>query len=222
MSATQKWVIFDFDGTLVDSAPDFIEAVQRLLAANDLPRQPDDLIRSHIGYGLVNLLTQVLNEAGAQDADTLATTLFDQFYHHFEMVYLNQVGPFGGAIDFVKNLSLPCSILSNKSEKFLLPTVTHLGMDQLGFEATCGGDTFGQRKPDPITGTGLAGKVNRDIKNAIMVGDGVPDAQLAKALNIPFVAVGWGYAKRNFLQDCGVTSFAETFDELHTMIHSYC
>ena len=95
-------------------------------------------------------------------------------------------------------------------------------LDQLGFEATCGGDTFGQRKPDPITGTGLAGKVNRDIKNAIMVGDGVPDAQLAKVLNIPFVAVGWGYAKRNFLQDCGVTSFAETFDELHTMIHSYC
>jgi phosphoglycolate phosphatase len=186
-------IIFDLDGTLVDTAPDLIDALNVIVGREGLPIIPYDEARALIGAGARSMLERGLAAAGRPAAD------IDQLFEHFVAYYADHVAdhsrPFPGveaALDVLAGRGFTFAICTNKLERLSVRLLQSLGLAHR-FAAICGQDTFAVQKPHPEALLGTLRRAGGRLDRAVMVGDSQTDIATARAALMPVVAVDFGY-----------------------------
>lgn len=208
-------VILDFDGTIVDTAPDIVAAVNKLLTLNNLKTLDPALIVSHIGHGLKQLLIDLFGKHLKLDA-AMEQKLEHQFIQIYKEECTKQVKIFAGVLEFLSQSPHAVAIVSNKQEGFIHHILQHLKLDNKPWAAIVGGDTFAHMKPNPLPFENVMKKVGVSADNTLVVGDGLPDVQGALNIGALCAAVNYGYLPAQELLNRGahfqISSLLEIFD----------
>jgi phosphoglycolate phosphatase len=190
-------VVFDLDGTLVDTAPDLINALNFVLDREGLPPVPLHQARNMIGAGARRLIERGLELEGRTAGFDDITRLTDDFIDHYAAHIADLSRPFEGlesALDDLAALGYRFAVCTNKLE-----WLSKLLLDQLGlssrFAAICGADTFGVSKPDPAILQQTIVRAGGELTQAIMVGDAGPDIGVARRASVPVIGVEFGYTE---------------------------
>jgi phosphoglycolate phosphatase len=190
-------VVFDLDGTLVDTAPDLINALNFVLEREGLPPVPLHAARNMIGAGARRLIERGLELEGRSASPEDITRLTGDFIDHYAAHIADVSRPFEGletALDDLTALGYRFAVCTNKLE-----WLSRLLLDQLGlsarFSAICGADTFGVSKPDPVILRQTVARAGGELSSAIMVGDAGPDIGVARRAGVPVIGVEFGYTE---------------------------
>jgi phosphoglycolate phosphatase len=188
-------VVFDLDGTLVDTAPDLISALNHVLEREGLPPVPLHSARNMIGAGARRLIERGLELEGRSVGLDDITRLTGDFIDYYAAHIADASRPFDGlegALDDLETRGYRLAVCTNKLE-----WLSKLLLDQLGlssrFSAICGADTFGVSKPDPAILQQTIARAGGLLSSAIMVGDAGPDIGVARRAGIPVIGVEFGY-----------------------------
>ncbi len=206
-------LIFDLDGTLIDSAPDLVASVNYMLRR--LGKEPFDeaTIRTWIGNGAQMLVKRAL--CGKKDPDPLNHTYFKTalsiFLDHYEKNCTNRTILYPGVKETLQKLRhKKLAIATNKPERFVRPIIEHLGIDY--FDALVGGDTLPTKKPDPAMLHHICETLG--TKDAIMIGDSANDILAAKAAGLPSIAITHGYNQGEDLAKLKPDYIVDRFEEI--------
>jgi phosphoglycolate phosphatase len=192
---SSRIVVFDLDGTLVDTAPDLINALNFVLDREGLPPVPLQSARNMIGAGARKLIERGLElddrAAGVADIDRLLVGFIDYYAAHIA----DASRPFEGlesALDDLAAQGFRFAVCTNKLE-----WLSKLLLDELGlssrFSAICGADTFGVSKPEPAILQQTVARAGGHLSSTVMVGDAGTDVGVARRANVPVVGVDFGY-----------------------------
>jgi 2-phosphoglycolate phosphatase len=190
--ASVRGVLFDLDGTLIDSAPDLAGAANRLRADHGLPALPLAQLRPMVGSGARGMVGVAFGVAPGDDRFEL---LRDAFLAHYEAGLLERTHPFDGVEEMLAALEsagLPWGIVTNKATRFTTPIVAGLGLARRAAVVVCG-DTTPHAKPHPEPLLHAARAMGLAPEGVVYVGDDLRDAQAAKAAGMAMVAATWGY-----------------------------
>src|ERR1700710_2958640 len=187
-------VVFDLDGTLVDTAPDLINALNFVLGREGLPAVPVKSARNMIGAGARKLLERGLEVDGRHvssgDLDRLTGDFIDYYAAHIA----DESRPFEGlegALDDLSSQGYRFAVCTNKLEWLSKLLLDRLGLSSR-FSAICGADTFGVSKPDPAILQQTVARAGGQLSSAIMVGDAGPDIGVARRAGIPVIGGSFG------------------------------
>lgn len=193
-------VLFDLDGTLIDSASGIAEAVNRTLQALGHARADEATVRSWIGDGARLLLQRALAHAGASVEDGEAfDAIYAQLMRHYGDSLPLQARAYPGAAETMRALrgvGVKVALCTNKPERFIAPLLDALDWHGM-FDAIVGGDTLVERKPDPEPLLHIVRGFGLDVHECLMVGDSHTDAEAANAAGMPLALVDYGY-RRDF------------------------
>jgi phosphoglycolate phosphatase len=188
-------VVFDLDGTLVDTAPDLINALNFVLNREGLPAVPMKSARNLIGAGARKLIERGLELDGRQAGLDDITRLTNDFIDHYAAHIADESRPFEGlegALDDLSARGYRFAVCTNKLE-----WLSKLLLDELGlstrFSAICGADTFGVSKPNPAILQQTVARAGGRLASTVMVGDAGADVGVARRANVPVIGVEFGY-----------------------------
>ena len=190
-------VLFDLDGTLVDSAPDLSTAVNRMLV--DLGREPldDARVRDWIGNGARRLVARALAGRREIEAEPEGTeAALQRFFVHYHDTLVDDSCLYPGVLEGLQRieaLALPMGIVTNKPTAFTAPLVEAMGLADF-FSVSVSGDTLAVKKPDPAPLAHAAQALGVDITRCLYVGDSRADIDAAKAAGSVMVRVPYGYS----------------------------
>jgi phosphoglycolate phosphatase len=193
----QPIVVFDLDGTLVDTAPDLIHTLNTILEAESIPALAFDTARPMIGAGVRPLLERALAERGRFPGEAAMDALFARYLQRYRDHIADHSRPYPGlerALDRLDAHGFTLAVCTNKYESLSLRLLDALGLTQR-FAAICGQDTFAMKKPDPETLRLTIARAGGDAARAIMVGDSETDVNVARAAGIPVIGVDFGYTR---------------------------
>lgn len=194
MSFPYSLVVFDLDGTLVDSASDIAEAVNRTLEEWSLPRQEEAVIRGWIGDGARALVASAFAHAGkAIDLDKV----MPGFMVHYADCLLLYPTVYPGVVETLQALrekKVAVAICTNKPERFVRPLLDALRLGEY-FECIIGGDTLPERKPSAVPLLHVVDHFGLQPSQCLMVGDSATDLLTAAAANMPMALVTYGYLR---------------------------
>ena len=190
-----RTVVFDLDGTLVDTAPDLISALNFVLDREGMPPVPLKSARMLIGAGVRKLLERGLEVDGRHASVEDINRLTDDFIAYYAEHIADASRPFDGlesALDDLEAQGYRFAVCTNKLE-----WLSKLLLDRLGlsarFAAICGADTFGISKPDPAILQQTVARAGGQLSTTIMVGDAGPDIGVARRAGVPVIGVEFGY-----------------------------
>jgi phosphoglycolate phosphatase len=190
-------VVFDLDGTLVDTAPDLIETLNVVLAREGLPGVPFARARNLIGGGARVMIERGLQAEGRSCTPAEIDRLFRQFRQYYSAHIADRSRPFPGLETALESLAADgarFAVCTNKLEVLSVQLLDALDLSR-HFVAVCGQDTFGVQKPDPQMLLKTIRRAGGDPERAVMVGDSANDINAARAANVPIVAVDFGYTE---------------------------
>jgi phosphoglycolate phosphatase len=195
MALAPEWkhlraVLFDLDGTLIDSAPDLGRAANEMLAARGQPPLPLAQYRPHCGSGARGLLGQAF---GVGPGGELYEELKQEFLDRYEALMFDSTLPFAGMAAQLRALAplgLSWGIVTNKAERFALPLSAAL---RLGTAVVVGGDTTGHTKPHPAPLLEAARRLGVQPATCLYVGDDERDIVAGRAAGMKTAAAAWGY-----------------------------
>lgn len=191
-------IVFDLDGTLIDTAPDLVDTLNTIFAREGLAPIPYAAARSLIGGGAKAMLARGLAVEGQTPPVERLEKLFVDFIAHYSNHIADRSRPFPGledALDQLAALNCRLAVCTNKLEGLSVQLLKTLGLAHR-FAAICGQDTFGMQKPDPRVLQRTIAAAGGDLTGAIMVGDSETDVRTARAAGVPIVAVDFGYSPR--------------------------
>lgn len=190
-------IVFDLDGTLIDTAPDLVDTLNIILAREGLAPVPFETARSMIGGGARILIERGLQADGRAGGAAEVDRLYRDFVSHYGEHLADRSQPFPGAIAAIEQLAAHgCrfAICTNKLEWLSVRLLEALGISG-HFAAICGQDTFGVQKPDPGILLQTIRKAGGNAGRAVMVGDSISDIEVARAAKVPVIAVDFGYTE---------------------------
>jgi phosphoglycolate phosphatase len=190
-------VVFDLDGTLIDTAPDLIETLNVILKKERLPAVPYDEARLMIGGGAKRMLELGLKADGRATDGPDMERMFQDFLKYYSEHVADRSRPFPGlegALDVLTAKGCKLAVCTNKLEGLSRQLLDALDMTKR-FEFICGQDTFSTMKPDPEVLRKTIAKAGGELSRAVMVGDSATDINTAKAAGVPVVAVDFGYTE---------------------------
>jgi phosphoglycolate phosphatase len=217
--AKVQLVIFDFDGTLVDTAPDLIRSTGIYLQSKGLPALSEERIRGEIGMGLRKLIVDVYPSASDKD-EAFKSQIEAEFRAVYDQEYLRSPKLFPNALEFLHDFEGKVAIVSNKLKRYIRPILQKLEVDTLPWSAIVGGDTYDTMKPHPQPFLAAMKAAGVTPEETLIVGDGVPDVAGALAVGSRCVAVEFGYAPADMLLDLGAWKSIADFDELLPLLNS--
>ncbi|MBC2773211.1 phosphoglycolate phosphatase [Rhizobium sp. AQ_MP] len=213
MSATT--IVFDLDGTLIDTAPDLVESLNHTIAARDLaPVSYEDLTHL-VGQGARVMIQRAFALRGAPLAEDEVPALLDRFIDHYEAGMPGKSRPYPGlieALDRLKDASFTLAVCTNKMERLAVPLLNRLELASY-FATIAGGDTFAFRKPDPAHILATVERAGGSPDKVLMVGDSINDILAARNGSIPSIAVPFGYSDVS-VETLGASHVISHFDEL--------
>jgi len=194
----KKVILFDLDGTLIDSAPDLALAVNHMLKI--LQREPfhADTIRSWVGNGAQTLVKRGLSGSSVIDdnidpelfAEALA--IFLSFYAQNLCVTTVTYPHVATTLHTLKSKGYRLALVTNKPYDFIDPLLEGLALSEL-FELSLGGDSLAKKKPDPLPLLHVCERLGVDVSECIMIGDSKNDILAANAANMQSIGVTYGY-----------------------------
>jgi phosphoglycolate phosphatase len=190
-------VVFDLDGTLVDTAPDLVDTLNQVFAREGLPPVPYDEARNMIGGGARRMIERGLQLEKRAFTGADLDRLFADFIAHYGEHIADRSRPFPGleaALDRLAADRCRLAVCTNKLEFLSRRLLDALGMSGR-FAAICGQDTFGIQKPDPEILRRTIARAGGETAYAIMVGDSASDVSAARAAGVPVIAVDFGYTE---------------------------
>jgi phosphoglycolate phosphatase len=190
-------VVFDLDGTLVDTAPDLVATLNTIFAREGLPPVAYDAARNMVGGGARVMIERGLIAEGRNLPASEVERLFRDFIAHYAEHIADHSGPFEGveaALEELAGSGCRLAVCTNKLEWLSLRLLGRLGLSS-HFAAICGADTFGVAKPNPKILLDTIERTGGNRGRAIMVGDSGTDVATASAAGIPVVAVDFGYTE---------------------------
>lgn len=194
MSYPYPLVIFDLDGTLVDSAGDIAEALNRTLDDWQLPRVPEATVLTWIGDGVRRLVEQAFT-AARSDIDL--DRVMPGFMRHYEACLLRSPRLYDGvvpALQALRERNVALAICTNKPSALVAPLLVHLGVQDF-FAQVLGGDSLPERKPSGAPLRHIADHFGVAVASALMVGDSITDYAAAVDAGMPVALVRYGYPR---------------------------
>jgi phosphoglycolate phosphatase len=208
-------IVFDLDGTLIDTAPDLIDSLNHALSADGFGTVDQAQIGAHVGRGGRAMIERVFALSQRRFDPEIVERHHEVFVEHYAAGIPGRSRPYPGVLEAIaraKEVGYVFAICTNKPERMAASLVERLGLSDL-FGAICGGDTFAFRKPDPRHLTETIARAGGDPNRAVMVGDSRTDIDTAKAAGIPVVAVDFGYTDRH-VREFEPSVVISHFDEL--------
>lgn len=209
-------LVFDLDGTLIDSAPDIVVAVNRTLANHSKPTLSDETIVAHIGEGLKKLIADIFAPDNL-DPGTLMG-LEAEFLQIYEEEMLGQTRIFPGVEKFLSAYQGPMAIVTNKNERPAKKIIQHLGLDRFPWVEVFGADSLAERKPSPLPLQTVMKLAGHTTQNTFMIGDGIPDMVSAQRASVPSIAIQFGYTTQTILETYSPRAVLSHYDELSSLI----
>ena len=202
---TQNYtIIFDLDGTLVDTAPDLMGAHNHVMKKYGYPTKSTEDIRNLVGQGAGAMIGrsiwgQAKKEFGKIDDQKIKAEMVKEFVSFYAKNIINESTLINGVQDFLKwnkekNISM--AVCTNKQEHLAIDLLKKIGIYDY-FEYVAGHDTFDYCKPDPRHLTNIIEILDGDIKKTLMFGDSETDANAARAASIPVILLENGYTEKN-------------------------
>lgn len=219
---TLEALIFDLDGTLVDTAPDLHAATNHVLGL--INRSPISMVelRAFVGHGAMNLIERGVAATGeAVDQDTL-NRLHKQFLEYYGDNISDHSVVFDGlltVLDKAQRRGIKMGVCTNKVEHLSHKLLTDLNMRQR-FGSLVGGDTLPVMKPDPSPLIEAATRLSVNPKNIMMVGDSETDIRTAQNAGVPVLAVSFGYTSQH-VSAFDPTHIIDHYDEAWEIIERY-
>jgi phosphoglycolate phosphatase len=188
-------IVFDLDGTLVDTAPDLISALNWVLERESLPPVPLQTARTMIGQGARRLIERGLELEGREMTAAEVTRLTGDFIAYYGDHIAQESRPFEGLIDALDEMAgrgYRFAVCTNKLEWLSKRLLEALSLTSR-FAAICGADTFGVSKPDPVILQQTVARAGGAMSAVVMVGDAGPDVGVARRAGVPVIGVDFGY-----------------------------
>lgn len=210
-------VLFDLDGTLVDSVPDLAYSIDRMLERLGIPARGEQKVRDWVGNGLEKLVKRALtDDMDAEPEDAL----YDQAYALFMEIYNNNACRdtrfYDGVeigLDYLSRNQYKIGCVTNKRENF-----THIILKQLGifdtFGIVIGGDTLSRKKPDPLPLLHAAEYFQVKPENSLMIGDSTSDVKAARAAGFQILCVSYGYNHGRDIREADPDMVVDSLAEL--------
>ena len=197
-------VLFDLDGTLVDTAPDLMRAHNHVMKKFGYPTKSTEEIRNLVGKGAGALIGRsIWGQAKKEFHSVIDLKIKDEMSKEFVSYYgkniINESTLIKGVKEFLiwcKNQNISMAICTNKQEHLSNDLLKKIGIYDF-FEYVAGSDTFDYCKPDPRHLTSVVEILDGDVNKAIMIGDSETDANAAKAAEIPVILLENGYTEKN-------------------------
>jgi len=212
-------VIFDLDGTLVDTAPDLMRATNHVLETLDRRTISMAEVRSFVGHGARALLTRGLAATGGLPENYDVEPDYNRFVAFYSQNIAEGSVPFPGVIRLLERLKdegVGLGVCTNKLEGLSVQLLDALGMSRF-FGSIVGPDTLGIAKPDPRPFREAVSRLGLVAPRAIMVGDSETDILTARNAGVPVIGVPFGYTPRP-VEEFGPDRMISHFDEAHDAI----
>jgi len=193
-------IIFDLDGTLVDTAPDLMDAHNYVMQKYGYSTKELSHIRYLAGRGAANLILRSVEKDEKKISKLLHQEMTNDFINFYKENISKSSAPLKGVIEFLewsKSKKILLGVCTNKLEYLAKKLLLELDMIKY-FEYIAGSDTFEYRKPDPRHLTNILEIFESDPSCSLMVGDSETDADTAKSAKVKFVLVKNGYTLKNF------------------------
>jgi len=197
-------LLFDLDGTLVDSVPDLACCLNAMLTELALPAASEDEVRMWVGNGAERLVKRALTrrmDGEPEDQALLSRALarlmeiYGENTDQYSQLYPGVIE----GLDYARSLGCPLGVVTNKAERFTVPLLRSLGIFDR-FDIVVGGDTLATQKPHPGPLLHCAEQYRAAPARSVMIGDSVNDLQAARAAGMRILCVSYGY---NHGQDIG-------------------
>ena len=185
-------IVFDIDGTLIDTAPDLTHALNHALNVHGHAPIAPDCVRQAVGRGAKIMIEQALDLIGAEDD---AEAMLPDFLAHYEANIARESRPFPGAVaalDRLASAGARLAVCTNKREHLTRLLLQALEIEHY-FSGIAGRDTFPVSKPDPGHLLGAIGLAGGKAKAAVMIGDSAVDIRAAQGAGVPSILVAFGY-----------------------------
>ena len=197
-------ILFDLDGTLVDTAPDLMHAHNHVMKKFGYPTKSTEQIRNLVGKGAGAMIGrsiwgQAKKEFSKVNDEKIKKQMVSEFVDFYGKNIINESTLINGVKEFLKwckedNISM--AVCTNKQEYLSNDLLKKIGIYDY-FEYVAGSDTFDYCKPDPRHLTSVVEILDGDLKKTIMIGDSETDANAAKAAEIPMILLEDGYTEKN-------------------------
>ena len=216
-------ILFDLDGTLIDSVPDLASAVNHMLKALQRETFSEDTIRYWVGNGAQMLVKRALSgqteidEALDQNLFEKALEIFLTFYGQNLSDHTDTYPNVATTLSALKEKGYRLVIVTNKPFDFVGPILKGLKLDEL-FDFIVGGDSLDKKKPDPLPLLHACEHMNASVEQCVMVGDSKNDLLAANTCGMQSVGVTYGY---NYGEDIGIynpTCIINDFSELNALL----
>lgn len=212
-------LVFDLDGTLVDTAPDLAAATNHVMRRIGLQPVDERDIRQYVGHGALAMVEGAAAAQGRKLAPNELHNLFDVFLDHYAANISAHSKPYDGIVEALHSFQAKgatLAVCTNKIEAHARALLDDLDMSR-HFAAITGRDSLAVFKPNPGHLTGTIALANGQPSRAIMVGDSETDIKTAKAAKIPIIAVDFGYSiapVATFDPDVVISHFRELPDAI--------
>ena len=218
MRAGRVAVLFDLDGTLIDSAPDLAGAANEMRAARGLPMLPFEHFRPMVGTGARGMLGRCL---GVAPGDPDFGALREEFLARYEARMTRETRVFEAmqpVLDALQARAVPWGIVTNKAARFSEPLVAALGL-HLQAATLVSGDTTPHAKPHPAPLLEAARRMDTIATDCIYVGDDLRDIEAGRAAGMATVAAAWGYlGEGEHIEAWGADHIIQSPAELLTLL----
>jgi phosphoglycolate phosphatase len=210
-------IVFDLDGTLVETAPDLVDTLNVIFAREGMPPVPYDTARALIGGGVKAMIARGIEAEKRSFTPAKLERMLEDFIAHYAEHVADRSHVFPGliaALDRLADDGFHFAVCTNKLEGLSRSLLEKLALSER-FKAICGQDTFGIQKPNPEVLRRTIAAAGGDPRRAIMVGDSETDILTARGAGIPVIAVDFGYSERpvsTFDPDRVISDFAQLPD----------
>lgn len=226
MTASARLCIFDLDGTLADTAPDLVAALNHVLTAEGLPQADFETARAFVGHGARVLIERAHRAHDIELDDARAMELTEQFVGFYAQNIADDTMLFPHVLDAMEEMAengWAFAICTNKRESLARQLLDALDLTER-FDAICGGDTFAERKPNGQHILKTIEAARGDPASSVMVGDSPPDVLAAKDANVPVIAVSFGYSNEpigSLDPDVIIDTFADLQENADALVPSH-
>lgn len=212
-------IIFDLDGTLVETAPDLVATLNVVLASQGMTPVPYAVARNYVGGGAKLMIARGIEADGRTVNDATLDRMFADFIAYYAANVAVHSRPYPGLTEALDTLSARgwrFAVCTNKLEHLSVLLLNELNLTHR-FEAICGQDTFGIQKPDPEILRRTIAAAGGDVRQSVMIGDSETDILTARAAGVPVIAVDFGYSDRpvsEYGPDRLISHFAQLPDNI--------
>ena len=214
-------IVFDLDGTLIDTAPDLIRSVNRVMTETGYAPVNQDLLRPFISFGAKRMIEEALI---SQDQSVSKSNL-DAYFAKMISIYRDNIASHSRPFPHLTNQLIhwraqgaALAVCTNKREDLALSLLNELDLSH-HFKAITGRDTFAVCKPDPAHLLGTIERAGGTPGRSVMIGDSDTDVKTARAANVPVIGVTFGYTDTP-MADLAPDAIIESYDELPDALHA--